>query len=205
LNGLSALYGFTKNTLEYLNKAHSSMKNIEMFKSTKNIILVEGHSEEIFIQNFSDIKIVNYEGKGRIKYSKIEVLIKDYKEKGYEIYLQSDLDGNNKDPNIEKIISKNLIKKENIFQFKYDFESAIPVELFYHILIKNKIIDDTFENFETDIDLSRGIVKYTENKYDTKINKKIIANEISSAIQQSDKKFRDTEIGKFWFFIKRIF
>lgn len=88
-----ALYGFTKQTLDLLTKAHKTMKYIEMFKSTKNVILVEGYSEEIFIQNFSDIEIVNYEGKGRIDYPKIEFLVKEYQEKGYEVYLQSDLDG----------------------------------------------------------------------------------------------------------------
>lgn len=207
-----ALYGFTKDTLGYLNKAHSSMKHIEMFKSIKNVILVEGYSEEIFVQNFSDMKVVNYEGKGRINYSKIEFLVNDYKEKGYEVYLQSDLDGSNENQNIKRIIRESLIKEENVFQFKHDFESAIPVKLFYMILIDNKIIDDTLENFTMGIDLSRGIVKYIENKYSISINKRIIATEISLFMHRysrrknlyDDKKFMDTEIGKFWFFITRI-
>ncbi len=208
-----ALYGFTKETLGYLNKAHGAMKHIEMFKSVKNVILVEGYSEEIFVQNFSDMEVVNYEGKGRINYSKIEFLVNEYKEKGYEVYLQSDLDGSNENQNINKIIRESLIKKENIFQFKHDFESAVPMKLFHSILIDNKIIDDTFENFTMGIDLSRGLVKYTENKYGISINKRMIATEISLFIHQysrqnnlyNDKRFLDTEIGKFWFFIKRIF
>jgi len=88
------------------------------------------------------------------------------------------------------------------------------MNLGYHSILKNnKLIDDSFEDFEKDIDIRRGIVKYAEDKYGISINKRMIAVEISLAIHQlsrqtdlyNDKKFIDTKIGKFWFFIKKIF
>lgn len=207
-----ALYGFTKQTLEYLDKAHREMKHLEMFKSKKNVILVEGFSEEIFVKSFSDIEVRNYEGKGRIDFSKIEFLVKDYQEKGYEVYLQTDKDGKPENQNVNKIIKNGLIRKECIFQFKHDFETSIPLKKLYEILRSNEIIDALFEDFEKDLDLKSGIVKHIENKYTVGINKRMIANEISLMINNLsrrtnlyyDENFLDTEIGKFWNFIKRI-
>jgi len=206
------LYGFTKQTLDYLNKAHKEMKYLEMFSSKKNVILVEGFSEEIFIQNFSGIEVLNYEGKGRIDFSKIEFLVKQYQEKGYEVYLQSDLDGSTENQKVNRIIREGLIKQENIFQFKHDFETAIPPRLFYNILLDNELITDKYEDFKKDVDLKRGIVKYVENKYSISINKRMIATEISLIIHKlsrgknlyEDGDFSTTEIGKFWNFFNRI-
>lgn len=206
------LYGFTKQTLDYLNKAHKEMKHLEMFRSKKNVILVEGFSEEIFIQNFSQIEVVNYEGKGRIDFSKIEFLVKQYQEKGYEVYLQSDLDGSAENQKVNRIIKEGLIKEENIFQFKYDFETSIPPRFFYNILKNNELIEDEYEDFKKDVDLKRGIVKHVENKYSISINKRMIATEISLMIHKlsrgknlyHDEDFLTTEIGKFWNFFNRI-
>ncbi|QSZ41365.1 hypothetical protein GJV85_04340 [Sulfurimonas aquatica] len=207
-----ALYGFTKEPLDYLNKAHKEMKHVGMFRSKKSLILVEGYSENIFVDNFSDIKVVNYEGEGRIRYDKIEFLVQEYQEDGYEVYLQSDMDGKPHNDKVNKIINGGLIKEENIFQFKHDFESSIPAKLFYTILIDNELISDTFENFEEGIDLQRGIVHYVETKYDISINKRMIATEVSLAIHKysrrrnlyQDERFLDTEIGKFWNFIRKV-
>jgi len=207
-----ALYGFTKTTLDFLNKAHKEMKHLEMFGSKRNLILVEGHSENIFVENFSDIKVLNYEGKGRIRYDKIELLVQQYKNDGYEVYLQTDKDGKPQNENVNKIINEGLIKEENIFQFKYDFETSIPLKLFYKILKDNELISDTFEVFKEDITLQRGIVYSVESKYDISINKRMVANEVSLAIHKlsrtrnlyQDEKFLSTEIGQFWNFISRI-
>ncbi len=207
-----ALYGFTKQTLEYLEKAHREMKHLEMFKSKKNVILVEGFSEEIFVKSFSDIEVVNYEGNSRIDFGKIEFLVKQYQEKGYEVYLQTDMDGKTENQKAKKIIEKALIEEKNIFQFKHDFETSIPLEKLFAILRSNEIVDVSFEDFEKDIDLKSGSIKHIENKYAVSINKRMIANEISLMINNLsrrtnlyyDENFLDTEIGKFWNFIKRI-
>jgi len=207
-----ALYGFSKQTLDYLNKSHRKMKEIDIFKSKKNIILVEGFSEEIFIESFTDLEVINYEGKGRIDFNKIEFLVKEYQDQGYEVYLQSDLDGKKENQKINKIIKKGLIKKENIFLFEHDFETAIPLKIFYNILKDNNLIKDDFEDFKKDINLSRGIVKHVQNKYGIDVNKRTVATEISLILHKlqdrknlyEDKDFVNTEIGKFWNFINKI-
>ena len=211
-----SLYGFTKDTLEHLTNAHIEMKHLPMFRSKRNVILVEGHSEEIFIRNFTarDLEIINYEGNSRIDYEKIEFLVKQNQEKGYEVYLQTDKDGKTTNQRVEKIKKKGLIKVENIFEFKHDFETAIPLEILYEILVDNGYIaDDTdFEDFSKDIDLRSGIVKHIEKKYGISINKRIVANEISMRLNEvshsvnlyTNEEFLATEIGKFWNFFKRI-
>lgn len=215
-NYAPSLYGFTKDTLEHLTNAHIEMKHLPTFRSKRNVILVEGHSEEIFIRNFKsrDLEIINYEGKARIDYEKIEFLVKQYQEKGYEVYLQTDKDGKITNQQLEKIKKKGLIKEENIFEFEHDFETAIPLEILYNILIDNSYIADNidFKDFSKDIDLRYGIVKHIEKKYVIRINKRIIANEISIRLNEvshkvnlyTDSEFLATEIGKFWNFFKRI-
>ncbi len=215
-NYAPSLYGFTKDTLDHLTNAHIEMKHLPTFRSKRNVILVEGHSEEIFIRNFKsrDLEIINYEGKARIDYEKIEFLVKQYQEKGYEVYLQTDKDGKTTNQQLEKIKKKGLIKEENIFEFEHDFETAIPLKILYNILIDNSYITDNidFKDFSKDIDLRYGIVKHIENKYGMSINKRIIANEISMRLNQfshnvnlyTNKEFLSTEIGKFWNFFNRI-
>ncbi len=206
------LYGFSKQTLDYLNKSHREMKHIDIFNSKKNVILVEGFSEKIFVENFTDLEVINYEGKGRIDFSKIEFLVKEYHDKGYEVYLQSDLDGKNENQKINRIIKEGLIKEENIFQFKHDFETAIPPKLFYNILQDNELIEDDFEDFKKNANLSQGIVKHVKNKYGVDVNKRMVATEISLMIHKlkyrknlyEDQDFLNTEIGKFWNFVSRI-
>ena len=211
-----SLYGFTKDTLEHLTNAHIEMKHLPMFRSKRSVILVEGHSEEIFIRNFTarDLEIINYEGNSRIDYEKIEFLVKLNQEKGYEVYLQTDKDGKTTNQRVEKIKNSGLIKVENIFEFEHDFETAIPLEILYNILKDNSYIaDDTdFEDFSKDIDLRSGIVKHIEKKYGISINKRIVANEISMRLNEvshsvnlyTNEEFLATEIGKFWNFFKRI-
>lgn len=107
-NYAPSLYGFTKDTLEHLTNAHIEMKHLPMFRSKRSVILVEGHSEEIFIRNFKarDLEIINYEGNSRIDYEKIEILVKQHQEKGYEVYLQTDKDGKTTNQRVEKIKKK---------------------------------------------------------------------------------------------------
>lgn len=185
------LYGFTKDTIEYLTNAHIEMKYIPIFNSKRNLILVEGHSEEIFIKNFRsrDLEVINYEGKSRIDYSKIEFLVKQYQDEGYEVYLQTDKDGKSINQDTEKIRKSGLIKDENIFEFKHDFETAIPLKSLHSILIDNEYIsvDIDFKDFEKDIDLKGGIVKYINKKYGISINKRTIAMEISIRLNERSR------------------
>ncbi len=207
-----SLYGINTNYINnLLNKAHKEMKNVPFFNSKRSVLFVEGESEKIFANSFSDIEVVNYGGAGNITYTKIEYTIKQYHNKGYKVYIQADKDGNLTNQNIDKIISKGLVEKENIFCFKYDYETSIPIRLFYNILIDIKTIDDTFENFKLDYETTKSIVKYVESKYGITLKKSLLSTKLCEYIVLSsrqnnlyyDEKFLNTEIGQFWDFLKR--
>lgn len=204
------LYGMSKDTMNYLAEAHKEMKNVPFFNSKKSVLFVEGTSEKIFADTFLGIEVKNYEGQGRITYPKIEYLFKEYIDKGYKIYVQADKDGKVNNENINKIIAKGLIPEKNIFCFKYDFETAIPVHIFHQLLVDSKFIVDSYDNYISEYNGKISIVKYTESKYGITLNKPSLATKICEFIDASsrqsnlyyDEDFLKTEIGQFWYFLK---
>lgn len=211
------IFGQTKSLRKLLDKAHIEMKNLDFFHSHQSVLFVEGNSEEIFLNemkklhliDFLYLEVENYAGEGRIRYDKIEHYFKTYQSKGYEIYLQTDLDGKEKNQNIEKIISKNLLTEEKIFSFKFDFETSIPIKILHLLLTQNNIIDDTFENFTKEYKKDCSIVKYFEKKYSKDFPKTLIAKELAEKMNRdshkwlNDENFFKTELGKFIRFIQR--
>jgi hypothetical protein len=206
-----SLYGMTKETSSILNKAHKEMKNVPFFNSERSVIFVEGESEEIFAKYFSNIEVVNYGGAGNLTYSKIEYTIKQYLEKGYKVYIQADKDGKPENQNVKKIISKGLVEEERIFCFTNDYETSVPIYIFYKILFELGIVNDTFENYKSTYDDTKSIVKYTEEKYGLTLTKTLISEKLCEFIKDShrginpfyDEKFLSTEIGQFWDFLNR--
>ncbi|MCK5110359.1 MAG: hypothetical protein KAQ94_02475 [Arcobacteraceae bacterium] len=205
-----SLYGMTKYTNDLLNKAHKEMKNVPFFNSKRSVLFVEGESEEIFANSFLDIEVINYGGAGNLTYSKIEYTIKQYHDKGYKVYIQADKDGKQENQNINKIISKGLVDKENIFCFKHDYETSVPIRIFHKILVDTKTICDTFENFKSEYDTKESIVKYVESKYQRTLTKPLLSTKLCEFINKSfsqinpyyDESFLKTEIGQFWYFLK---
>ncbi len=184
------------------------MKNVPFFNSKKSVLFVEGESEEIFSNFFLDIEIVNYQGEGRLQYKKIEYTIKQYQDKGYKVYIQADKDGKKENQNVGSIISKSLVEQDNIFCFKYDFETSIPL-----FKLSNEIrqFSEDYDDFKNGYNAKIGIVKYIETKYEISINKPKLSQKICEYIDMSskqtnlyyDEKFLNTEIGQFWDFLKR--
>jgi len=207
-----SLYGITTNYIdEYLKKAQKEMKDVPFLNSKRSVLFVEGKSEEIFANSFSDILVVNYDGEGGITYSKIEYTIKQYQKQGYKVYIQADKDGKSKNQRVNKIISKGLVDKENIFCFKYDFETSVPLHILFKLLNEIKMFSEDYNDFKIEYDTNRSVVKYIENKYNISINKPLFAKKISKYIDISshqknlyyDENFLNTEIGQFWDFLKR--
>lgn len=211
------IFGQTKSLRKLLDKAHVEMKNLDFFRSYQSVLFVEGNSEEIFLNemkklhlaDFLYLEVENYTGEGRILYDKIEHYFKTYQSKGYEIYLQTDLDGKEKNQNIEKIISKGLLSKEKIFSFKFDFETSIPIKILHLLLTQNNIIDDTLENFTKEYKNDCSVVKYFEKKYSKNFPKTLIAAKLAEKMYIDEhtwlhnEKFFKTELGQFIRFIQR--
>ena len=205
-----SLYGMSKETSNFLADAHKEMKNVPFFNSKKSILFVEGESEEIFTNTFLDIEVKSYGGNTRLHYGKIEYTFRNYTERGYKVYLQADNDGKAENQVVAKIIAKGLLPEENVFCFKYDFETAIPAHIFHQLLTDSKLIADAFEDYIADYDGKIGIVKYTEAKYDIELKKPSLSTKLCEFIDASsrhsnlyyDEGFLKTEIGQFWYFLK---
>lgn len=207
-----SLYGVTTNYVdEYLKKAQKEMKNVPFLNSKKSVLFVEGESEKIFADFFLDIEVVNYDGAGNLTYSKIEYTIKQYQDKGYKVYIQADKDGKAENQNINKIISRKLVDSNNIFCFKYDFETSVPLNIIFKLSNEIKLFSQNYDDFRNGYDAKIGIVKYIEGKYNISVDKPQLSQKICEYIDFAskqtnlyyDEKFLDTEIGQFWDFLKR--
>ena len=197
-------YGQTKHIQNLLDKFHSEMKKIDFFNSKKTELFVEGESEEIIIEGIiGRININNYQGKGRMEHRKMEFLFKEKIESGSEIYVQGDLDGKHKNQNIEKMISKSILKEENVFLFMYDLETAYPINLLHQALIELKITELSLEEFQKDYKLDCSILAFCKKERGIEIPKIKVAEYISKIVRinalNSDK-FKKTEFGKFLLF-----
>jgi len=206
-----SLYGINTNYIdEFLKKAQKEMKNVPFFNSKRSVLFVEGESEEIFANFFLDIEVVNYQGGGRLQYKKIEYTIKQYQDKGYKVYIQADKDGKKENQNVGSIISNSLVEQDNIFCFKYDFETSIPLYILFKLSNEIRQFSKNYKDFKNGYDGKIGIVKYIETKYEISINKPKLSQKICEYIDMSskqtnlyyDEKFLNTEIGQFWDFLK---
>jgi hypothetical protein len=207
-----SLYGVTTNYIdEFLHKAQKEMKNVPFFNSERSVLFVEGESEEIFANSFSDIEVVNYRGERNLTYTKIEYTIKQYQDKGYKVYIQADKDGKAVNQIADSLITKNLIPKGNMFYFKYDFETSVPLHILFKLSNEIKQFSEDYDDFRNGYDGKISIVKYIKNKYDISLNKPKLSQKICEYIYMSseqtnlyyDEKFLNTEIGQFWDFLKR--
>lgn len=214
------LFGQTKRIRSFLDKAHSEMKNISIFSSTQSILLVEGNSEKIFLDemkkthliDFLHLEVQHYGGMGRIQYDKTEHFFNTLNDKGFIIYLQADNDGKETNQNVAKIINKNLVEKNNVFTFKYDFETAIPPKLL-HIALKEiypKIppLSKFFKPYKND----ESVVKFIKRIHGLDIAKTKVAKKIAEILIRyedeirwwQNESFLKTELGQFMNFIREI-
>ena len=79
----------------------AAMASIPAFNTVKGVLLVEGWSEKFLLKRlgasrlswFSDLLVETYEGKASRGPARLELLIKHFRETGYEVYISGDADG----------------------------------------------------------------------------------------------------------------
>ncbi|ADQ78790.1 hypothetical protein Palpr_0634 [Paludibacter propionicigenes WB4] len=209
---------------DVLNKFGKDFKMFSELYNGQSLLLVEGKSELKFIEylggddilsNSFTFIVESYNGKGNKLPKRIEMLIEDYQTKGYSIYIQGDEDGDGDGSGYDKFkyyVDKGTISKKNIFQFKYDFESSIPIEILFHILqelgyLKDNSLDDLIKlpkNKSINTILKEKFDIDTEkNKLKTQIAKKI-GNIIFNSTYKETEKYNEFELFKFTRFLDRI-
>ena len=216
----STAYGHAKYIRKHIEMMAFFFKDIPEFHIRKEILFVEGESEFAFLNKlkeshligFIDLEIFNYKGKSNKKPTRIEMLLKDYSARGYNLYIQGDADGKSKNT-FQTLIDKNLIHKANTFIFNYDFETSIPASLMFATLKNLNLIDsieksDFIDNVSKTTDKVENILK---NIYgvDISSHKVKIAEETARNINETiecwkSEWFLNTELGKFLKFIQNI-
>lgn len=125
--------GFVKSILKYLEQANLFFN--QAIKSKNLVFLVEGKSEEAFINNYyqnshKDIRVYSYKGSGNSRQDKLHLLIDFFLENEYYVFVQVDLDNEqNKKSNLTKLKIKYVDKDVYFFSFNHDLEEAYPYDL----------------------------------------------------------------------------
>lgn len=206
---------------EDLNQLIHHWKDIKELRVEKNIILVEGESEEIFIKTldctslgwFPEMDIRVYGGKGNISAKKIKALIEEYNNKGYCVFVEGDADKNNRQ-NLDTLVKKKLIPEENLFVFEIDFESSISGDLLLATLKSlgmDKNVKDPVEFIRVINNKEKSVIPILKEIYliDLEPIKIQFAQKVAQVINKNidcwqRESFMQTEIGKFLLFIRKI-
>lgn len=125
--------GFVKTILHKLQDANLLFNRA--IKSNNLVFLVEGQSEEAFINNYyqnfdGDSRVYSYKGEGNAKGGNLHTLIDFFLENNHAVFVQLDLDNkNNKQQQLDKHKAKYKDKDVYFFAFKNDLEESYPYEL----------------------------------------------------------------------------
>ncbi len=211
-------YGHVLYIRHYLDELGKNFRELNEFGATKGILMVEGKTEEIFINrlisngDFSAKQFIvqSYDGKNNKSEKKIKMLIEKNREVGYEIFIQGDKDGN--DINFfQNHIKNGLISEDHTFQFKHDFETSIPIKLFYGVLNTLKIIDCNTSEFVNKIGNKNQSINQTikeEFDIDLSKHKTDIADALGIIVRhlhwRTNKSIHNSELGDFLEFVYRI-
>jgi hypothetical protein len=212
-----AFFGRFVQLREYLNNIANKFSGIKELQSDRGVLFVEGLSEKAFIDRlrlshmgwFLEVIADTYGGKGNRRSSRIEMHMERLIRDGYVIYIQGDADGG--DSNIfQNLIKKDLIKSENTFVFKYDFETSIPNRLLQKAL-QNMGLNQAKEIPLCDNQNSSTIKYLLGLGIDISDRKIELAEGIADLINSNtrwiwwqDHEFIESELGKFLLFIRRV-
>lgn len=123
-----------------LNGLSSALAKLEVGHKPR-AILVEGESEHAFLTaqmdhgQLSGSEIVAYKGRGNLK--NIKMLVASFQERGYQVFLQGDLDGADPSSRAKRdFIETFRAVGVEPFMFRYDFESAFPRPLLVYVAAK---------------------------------------------------------------------
>ncbi len=218
----SAAFGFLKKLRNYIDEYSRLLKVIPDFRTKDTIIFVEGESEKTFLNKLKathfydllEINVISYDGGSNRRIRRIEMLLRDYRRRGYEVYIQGDADGSNQDV-FRELEKRGLINDKNKFIFRYDFESSIPPLLLYYVLkemnlFKSYISEEDFINILEDFD--RPIIPFLSEHFNIDLRpiKVRFAEEVANILVKShllwgDNSFLTTELGKFIVFVRVMY
>jgi hypothetical protein len=215
------LFGHLTRLREHLDGVASEFSSLPAFRSTESVLFVEGWSEKAFIDRMRESRSIAflykhievYGGSGNRRPKRIQMLLEKYTQRGFEIYFQGDADGK-EDDWIQALVDRCGIKKDHMFSFVYDFESAIPPGLLFAALQSvEKLEGVTIDEFRPRVTSARRPVGHALMEFygldirPLKMELATVAAEILNASHDrwwSDTRFLETELGRFLLFVQRI-
>lgn len=146
-----ATFGQLASLRSHLDAIAYHLGHFEAFAAKDSILLVEGWSEKAFVERlkqsrlawFLRLDVRPYKGRGNRRPGRIELLLEEYRAKGYTVYLQGDADGRPAADVFSQLVGRKLVEPDHTFVFQYDFESAIPPALLYEALDEIGEVEDT--------------------------------------------------------------
>lgn len=126
------LFGHITRLREELNIMAGLLSVIPEFRARRGVLFVEGRTEKAFLQKlkeshavmFLHLIVETYEGAGNRRPKRIQMLIENYREQGYEVFIQGDGDGKGKTA-FDELVRLGSVAKDCTFVFAHDFESSI--------------------------------------------------------------------------------
>jgi len=205
---------------ETLDKLATSLAQVPGLSTPRSILLVEGESETRFLHGLQgshiaqllDLLVDSYRGKSNKRPGRIAMLLERYQRDGYSIYLQGDADGGDRTSVFARLVSKGLVREENTFVFRHDFETSVPPYLLHRALETCGVLKGIpYEEFRQLSDAHVGAVSallastFGVDIAGTKVG---LADALAVALNAtnwwSDKQFLDTELGQFLLFVRQI-
>lgn len=221
-NYAPSFFGRVVHLRETLNKAAQDLSHAQGIYSRKPILLVEGQSEKVFLEKlreshlawFTDLRIEVYGGNGNRHPRRIQMRLEKYVEDGYVCYMEGDADGKQQDI-FDKLLKQGTVKKENIFQFAYDFETSIPPTILLKALNNLGHLEQVcLKDFEQVINRSQSSCKLITEHFQLDIEplKIELADELGWMFNNSNfswygdesKFMEETELGKFLDFVIKM-
>lgn len=203
-----------------LNRAASAMRRFPFLGSLQHVLLVEGKSEETFLEalkrshlaHLLRVAVENYEGKSNKRAKRIEMLLQKYEREGYKVFLQGDADG--KDPRtvFAALTRRGLVTEQQVFVFSYDFETAVPPRLLFEGLRRLGHLEGVcFDDFLESVKGAGGsVLRVLSDTFSVPVDscKARLASEmgllLADNLPYADDRFDKTELGRFLEFIRRL-
>ena len=217
-----AFFGQLASLRKHLDSFSASTSIIPSFQTSKGIILVEGESEKAFIDTlklshatwFLNLNVEVYQGKSNRGHPKLRLLLQNYNSKGYRPYIQGDADGGAINIFDALIQNNSIIKKENTFVFKYDFETAVPSHITYSVLkalgYLSEISLEDFDRLTSGVS-EESILNKVKKLFDINLeNEKVaFAQTVAKILNKhsgwnKSEVFMKSELGEFLLFLRKI-
>ena len=179
-----------------LDSFSAAMASIPDFKTVKGVLLVEGWSEKVLLERlratrlswFTDLLVETYEGRGNRGPSHLQLLIKHFKDSGYQVYISGDADGGASI--FQALIRQDLIAEHCTHSFSYDLETGVPPRLLYlglrELGLLNDVTEESFCNRLQRIDGSVILILKSDFGVDLQPHKLEVARAMG-AVMASDK------------------